>query len=129
MVHALMLYNRKMGGVDLFDQFVATYRACFAQKIMVVVFFKAPQCCYGQCLIAVQENLQQKCHNACFYEENSRHSACFIETKKLSSKQYAQQASENLRENKFDQVIIKGQSKYIHCKVCKRRSVFLCQKM
>ena len=32
MPHALMLYNQKMGGVDLFDQFVATYRARIRSK-------------------------------------------------------------------------------------------------
>ena len=32
MRHALMLYNQKMGGVDLFDQFVATYRARIRSK-------------------------------------------------------------------------------------------------
>ena len=32
MPHALMLYNQKMGGLDLFDQFVATYRARIRSK-------------------------------------------------------------------------------------------------
>ena len=71
----------------------------------------------------------QKYRNACFYEENSRHNACFIQVKKLPSLQYAQQVLKNLRADKFDHSVIKGQSKYRHGKVCKRCSVFICQKV
>ena len=47
--------------------------------------------------------------------------------KKLSSLQYGQQVLENLRTDNFDHVVIKGQCKYRRCKVCKRRSVFICR--
>ena len=43
------------------------------------------------------------------------------ERKKLPSLQYAQQVLENLRTDQFVYVMIKGQSKYRHGKVCKRR--------
>ena len=49
--------------------------------------------------------------------------------KKLPSLQYTQQVLENLRTDKFDHVMINGQSKYRHGKVCKRRLVFICHKV
>ena len=76
MAHALM-YDQKMERVDLFDQFVAT----ILSKSGGAIFFLEPQCYYDQRLVAVQENSQQKYHNGCLYEGNSRHNACFIETK------------------------------------------------
>ena len=49
--------------------------------------------------------------------------------KKLPSLQHAQQVLKNLRTDKFDHVMIKDHSKYKHSKVCKRRSVFISQKV
>ena len=80
-----------------------------------------PQCCYDQCLVAVQENSQQKHPNACFYEEIVVTMLASSERKKLLSLQYAQKVLENLHTDKLDHVVIKGQSKYRHGKVCKRR--------
>ena len=80
-----------------------------------------PQCCYDQCLVAVQENSQQKYPNACFYEEIVVTMLASSERKKLLSLQYAQKVLENLHTDKLDHVVIKDQSKYRHGKVCKRR--------
>ena len=74
MAHALM-YNQKMGKRHLFDPFLPP----FAQKGGGGHFLLGAQGCYNQCLVAVQENSQQKYPNTCFYEGNSRHNACFIQ--------------------------------------------------
>ena len=80
MAHALMLCDQKMGGADLFDQFVATIRSKSGGGHLL----SGASMVLRQCLVAIQKNSQQKYPNACFYEENSCHNACFIRTKTIA---------------------------------------------
>ena len=75
MAHALMLRNQKLGGVDLFYQFVAT----IPSKSDGSRFLHAAStlgCC--------TRKFTAKYPNACFYEENNRHNACFIRATKIA---------------------------------------------
>ena len=95
---------------------------------MMAILFMEPPCCYGQCLVAVQENSQQNIQMPAFMRKTAVTMFASSRRKKMPSLQYAQQVLENLRTGKFDHVVIKSLSKYRHGKVCKRRSVFICQK-
>ena len=83
MPHALMLYNQKMGGVDLFDQFVATYRARIRSKKWWWPFFAWSLNAAMTNAWLLYKNSRQKYSNAGIYEGNSRHNACFIQAKKV----------------------------------------------
>ena len=110
MAHALMLYNQKMGGVDLFDQFVATIRS----KTWWWLFITWS-------LNGVMTNawlLSQKIHSKnipmlAFLRKTIVTMLASTRRKKLHSLQYAQQISENLRADKFDDVVIISPTEFL----------------
>ena len=85
MPNALKQYNQKMGGVDLFDQFVATKSSNSIQKVAVAIFCMGFKCCHDKCLAIVQKSSQQKCSYALFYHRSCDDNADFLGTWKTTS--------------------------------------------
>ena len=124
-----LLYNQQMGGVDLFDQFVAIYRARIRSKRWWWPFFA-----WSLNAAAVNAWLLHK-----KFEGKNVSMLAFMRKivltmfsssgrKKISRLQYPRNVLKNIRVDSINHVIIKGKSKYTRCKVCKRQSVFECDK-
>ena len=119
----------KVGRMDPFDLFVATYRARIRSKKWCWPFFAwSFNAAITNDWLLYKKIQGKNIPMLAFMRKFVATTLASFRKKKLPSLQCGQQELENLRTDNFDHVVIKGQSKYVLCKVCKRRSVFICQK-
>ena len=132
-----LLYNQQMGGVDLFDQFVATYRARIRSKRWWWPFFTWSLNAAAVNAWLLHKKIEGKnVPMVTFMREIVLTMLSSSGQKKISRLQYPQKVLENIRVDSINHVIIKGKLKSTalttlsdtRCKVCKRRSVFECHK-
>ena len=124
-----LLYNQQMGGVDLFDKFVATYRARIRSKRWWWPFFAWSLNAAAVNAWLLHKKIEGKnVPMLAFMREIVLTMLSSSGRKKISRLQYPRNVLENIRVDSINHVIIKGKLKYTRCKVCKRRSVFECHK-
>lgn len=125
-------YNKCMGGVDLSDQFVASYRSRIRSKKWWWPLFA-----WGVDICCVQGWLMYRKfgHNLTLLNFR-RECAIFIlksfgESRKATGVRSSLQFSpalEEIRKDRTDHIIEKGTSKYRRCKVCGNRTHYICSK-
>lgn len=125
-------YNSNMGGVDIADQFLASYRCRIRSKKWWWPFFAwaVDVCCTQGWL------LYRRLGHDISLLDFRRQCAIFIlksfgsppMTPGVRSSLEFAPALEEIRKDRTDHFIEKGESKYRRCKICGRRTSFLCKK-
>jgi hypothetical protein len=125
-------YNAKMGGVDLNDQFVSTYRCNIRTKKWWWPFFAWAidvSCVQGWLLyrrlgndIPLLDFRRQCTMNLLKTFGTPKHSPGLRPSFEFSP------VLEDIRRDRIDHVIEKGVSKYRRCRVCGSRTSYLCKK-
>ena len=123
-------YNKQMGGVDLFDQFVSIYTVRIRSKKWWWPFFawvvNASMANVWNLFRTVQK---QKVGMLEFQREVVRRIlASFESNKPAKSLAFPQNVASNVKLDTKNHILVKGTSKYCRCKHCVGRSIYLCQK-
>ena len=118
-------YNKHMGGVDLYDQFVSTYRVCISSKKWWCPFF-------AWAVNASMANAWNLFHTVQKQKvgmlEFQREVMTILAYKPAKSLAFPRYVASNVKLDTKNHILVKGTSKYCRCKHCGGRSIHLCQK-
>ena len=123
-------YNKQMGGVDLFDQSVSTYRVCIRSKKLWWPFSAWAVNASAANTWNLFRNVQkQKIGMFEFQREVFMIIlASFGRNKPAKSLAFPRNVASNVKLDTKNLILVKGTSNYCRCKHCGRRSTYLCQK-
>ena len=123
-------YNKKMGGVDLFDQFVSTYRIRIRSKKWWWPFFAwAVNSSMANAWNLFRTVHKKKIGMLEFQREVVMTIlASFGRNKPAKSLVFPRNVASNVKFDTTNHILVKGTSKYCCCKHCGGRSIYLCQK-
>ena len=132
MPHPFKVYNHHMGGVDLFDQFISTYRVRIRSKKWWWPFL-------GWAINASMANAWNLYRKANDGKEHigmlefQREVAMALlapcgRNKPSRLLPYPKNVAETVKLDTQNHILVRGMSKYCRCKQCGRRSIYLCQK-
>ena len=122
--------NKQMGGVDLFDQFVSTYRVCIRSKKWWWPFFAwAVNASMANTWNLFHTVQKQKIGMLEFQREvGMTILTSFGRYEPAKSLAFPRNVASNVKLDTKNHILVKGTSKYCRCKHCGGRLIYLCQK-
>ena len=122
--------NKQMGVVDLFDQFVSTYRVYIKSKKWWWTFLAwAKNTSMANARNLFRTVQKQKIGMLKFQrEEVMTVLVSFKRNKSAKSLAFPQNVASKVKPDTKNHILAKSTSKYCHCKHCAGRSIYLCQK-
>ena len=122
--------NKQMGGVDLFNQFVSTYRVCIRSKKWWWPFFVwTVNASMANSLNFFCTVKQQKIVMLEFQKEVVMTIlASFGRNKSVKSLVFPWNVASNVKLDNNNHILVKSTSNYCHCKLCGGRSIYIRQK-
>lgn len=126
---AISEYNTHMGGIDLFDEFISTYRIGIRSKKWWWPYFSwAINACMVQGWL-LHRRLGSSIDLLQFQRECVLYILQHYGTKASGrGPRPARTGRDELRLDRLDHLIVKGESKYKVCVTCKNRTIYLCNK-